>query len=215
MAKGMTVSEVRSQFKAVKEQLSPEALGKLIAKQALAMASRVEDGHRQQLGTTFPRTQIVDGVIGGRLEAGRQVIVFRWSVQPFIVRWIIDELRRRSPRLTGKYSQSHRLLINGNEVDPADFSQFRPDDEVAIVSLLPYARKIERGQSRQAPKGVYELAAMAARVKFGAGSAAPFAIDFTYREYLGYEVGKPKRKSKSAEASRRRFPTITIRPRIF
>ena len=181
MAKGMTTSEIRSQFKAVKEQISPEALGKLIAAQARALAQEVEDGHRRQVGTTFPRTQIVDGIMGGRLETGRRVIVFRWSVQPFVVRWVLDELRRRSPRLTGRYSKSHRILINGDEVNQADFRQFGPDDEVAIVSLLPYARKIERGQSRQAPKGVYELTAMAARVKFGGGNKAPFAIYFSYR----------------------------------
>lgn len=223
MARGLSVGEIRRQFQAVKERFSPEALGKMIAQQASALAREVEDGHRQQVGTTFPRTQIVDGVIGGSLDSGRRVIVFRWSITPFVVRWVIDELRRRSPVLTGKYRDSYRLMINGQEVDRANFQQFGPDDEIAIASLLPYSRKIEIGRSRMAPQGVYEVTAEAARIKFGRGRQAAVEIEFTYREYAGYDAGLPgrvksgsdkrRRKTKSTSAAQRRFPTIIIRPR--
>lgn len=240
MAKGMTTSEIRSQFKAVKEQISSEALGKLIAAQARALAQEVEDGHRRQVGTTFPRTQIVDGIMGGRLEAGRRVIVFRWSVSGYVVKWIIDELRRRSPVLTGKYRDSHRIYVNGQRMDGA-FSTgsrpIRPGDEVIIASTVPYARKIEGyrafagfssrfdgptgkrvgGQSRQAPRGVYEVTAMAAKRRFGGEDNAAALIRFTYAELepdeplnFARKYDGKSRKPNRRLSDRRRFPAIRI-----
>jgi len=94
------------------------------------------------------------------------------------VLWALDMLRKRSPVLTGRYVQSHTVLLNGAEITgdiKAALQNVKDGDRVQIVNPQPYAKKIEgrkarskgrgaartktaavAGQSRQAPRGVYE-----------------------------------------------------------
>ncbi len=94
------------------------------------------------------------------------------------VLWALDMLRKRSPVLTGRYVQSHTVLLNGAEITgdiKAALQSVKDGDRVQIVNPQPYAKKIEgrkarskgrgaartktaavAGQSRQAPRGVYE-----------------------------------------------------------
>ena len=94
------------------------------------------------------------------------------------VLWALDMLRKRSPVLTGRYVQSHTVLLNGTEITgdvKAALQGVKETDRVQIVNPQPYAKKIEgrkarskgrganrtktaavAGQSRQAPRGVYE-----------------------------------------------------------
>lgn len=108
-----------------------------------------------------------------------------------LLRWIFAEIVRRSPVLTGRYRDSHIIMINGVSVgsDPeAAIRRYKPGDRVQIVNTQPYAKKIEgrsrtrtggsamRGQSKQAPNGVYRAVYGAAKRRY---SKVAF-IDFTY-----------------------------------
>lgn len=94
------------------------------------------------------------------------------------VLWALDMLRKRSPVLTGRYVQSHVVLLNKAEITGdvrAALQAVKETDRVQIVNPQPYAKKIEgrkarskgrgaartktaavAGQSKQAPRGVYE-----------------------------------------------------------
>lgn len=94
------------------------------------------------------------------------------------VLWALDMLRKRSPVRTGRYVQSHTVLLNGTEITgdvKAALQGVKETDRVQIVNPQPYAKKIEgrkarskgrgaartktaavAGLSRQAPRGVYE-----------------------------------------------------------
>jgi hypothetical protein len=58
------------------------------------------------------------------------------------------------------------LLADGAEVDPSG-ANVPPADEYVFINTVPYARRIERGSSSQAPDGVYQAVAMLARGRFG------------------------------------------------
>ena len=94
------------------------------------------------------------------------------------VLWALDMLRRRSPVRSGRYVQSHTVLLNGAEIEgdvKAALQSVKETDRVQIVNPQPYAKKIEgrrsrskgrgaaktktaavAGLSRQTPRGVYE-----------------------------------------------------------
>lgn len=99
------------------------------------------------------------------------------------VRWALTELQKRSPVLTGRYAQSHAVMINGAEVEGNIWQKLRaigPTDRVQIVNPQPYARKIERATaskrtgrsarkalSRQAKAGVYQPVLRALVQRYG------------------------------------------------
>ena len=94
------------------------------------------------------------------------------------VLWALDMLRKRSPVLTGRYVNSHVVLLNKVQITgdvKAALLNVKETDRVQIVNTQPYAKKIEgrksrgkgrganrtktaavAGLSRQAPRGVYE-----------------------------------------------------------
>lgn len=65
---------------------------------------------------------------------------------------------------TGRYRRSHRLYADGREIDFD--GDIPPADQYVFVNTVPYARKIERGMSSQAPEGVYQVTAALARRQF-------------------------------------------------
>jgi hypothetical protein len=58
-------------------------------------------------------------------------------------------LRQHSPVLTGRYRASHVLFADGVAVDPEKATDTAANEWV-FISTVPYARKIERGQSSKA-----------------------------------------------------------------
>jgi hypothetical protein len=87
-----------------------------------------------------------------------------------------------------------------------------PGAECIFLDTMPYARKIERGSSLQAPSdGVYELTSRAARKRFPDAD-----IGFTYRALLGIRWSI-RRRGRRIEARRQaaqppalRYPAITV-----
>ena len=72
------------------------------------------------------------------------------------VLWALDMLRKRSPVLTGRYAQSHVVLLNKAEITGdlrAALRAVKDTDRVQIVNPLPYAKKIEGRKARGKGRG--------------------------------------------------------------
>jgi len=105
---------------------------------------------------------------GGRIEFVRNDL-------GEIVEWIWSELIRRSPVLTGRYQDSHVIMVDGVQVQ--DIRGIQPGHKVQIINTQPYAKKIEGGgdpsgatttpQSPRAPNGVYRAVFRAAKRRYG------------------------------------------------
>lgn len=128
------------------------------------------------------------------------------------VRWALTELQKRSPVLTGRYVQSHAVLLNGVEIEGNIWLTLRragPTDRVQIVNPQPYARKIERATankktgrgarkalSRQAKAGVYQPVVRALVQRYGKS----MFFDFKYVKLsTGVKVWGRSGGSKSAK----------------
>lgn len=141
-----------------------------------------------------------------------------------LLRWIWEEIVRRSPVLTGRYKSSHLIMLNGTSVgsDPeAVIRQMKSGDRIQIVNTQPYAKKIEgrarsrtggaavRGQSKQAPNGVYRAVYASAKRRYNKVAM----IDFTYVKLdtgltvMGFQGGGKNRKRMRRPAV---FPAIKL-----
>jgi hypothetical protein len=180
----------------VDRALSPKARSALIADHARNVLRETQAHNRRILGSDPEHMQIVDRVEGAPLEAvdpDHGVIVFSFDVSVDLFAYIGRLLLEHSPVLTGAYQRSHQLYADHVPVDAYD-PKVRADEWV-FLSTSPYARKIERGQSDQAPDGVYQgVAAMAAK-RYGNVAS----VRFSYRSpMLGYVPGGANRAERAA-----------------
>lgn len=148
------------------------------------------------------------------------------------VLWALDQLRRRSPVRSGRYVQSHTVLINGRAIEGdmrGVLASVKPGDRVQIVNPLPYARKLEgatankktgRGKrkaaSKQARAGIYRVVHRAMASRFGRS----LFVDFKYVKLDtgvkvwgdqggGYRAGGSKRTVKRVQRDQV-YPAIQI-----
>lgn len=191
----------------VSRTLSPQARQKLAAQSARKILLEAQEHNRAALGAVPPHKQFVDGKAGAPLEIvdpdqGR--IVFEFELADELLRWIGEQLVLQSPVLTGRYRDSHVLLADGVEID-AD-GKIPPAETYLFVNTRPYARKIERGLSDQAPDGVYEAVAVLAQRQFGNIAR----VRFTYRSLV-----IPAEHSRAARRAERdsRNPAISVTSR--
>ena len=91
---------------------------------------------------------------------GNITFVFRWAM-PLALE-IKDTLQRIAPVLKGRYRNSFRLLVNGDEVDWEANTVIPDDAEILITNVQPYARKLEI----RAPDGIMEGVGTAARWEY-------------------------------------------------
>jgi hypothetical protein len=163
------------------EALSPKAQSAALAGFAREKLHEAEEQNRRALGRVPDHETVVDGRREAPLETVKPdgVIVFEFELLTDLFVWIADQLEKHSPRKSGAYAASHTFFADGAEANPANPPP--ASDEWAFVSTVPYARKIERGRSRQAPDGVYEVVAALAQRRFGNQAK----IDFTYRSLGG------------------------------
>lgn len=120
------------------------------------------------MGVVPPHETIVDGRRHSdlaQINPDRGLIVFEFELLIEVVDWCWAQLFKYSPVLTGRYSKSHLIFADGRELDTPDPSVLAA--QWTIASGVPYARKIEKGLSDQAPDGVYEGVAALARTRFG------------------------------------------------
>jgi hypothetical protein len=205
---------------AISDLLSPEAQSKYLAEFARESSAAVGAANAKVLGRyDFDVIKYVDGVanIAEEFVKPHGTIVYDFQIGSDVVQFIGQQLQMHSPVGTlpdnhpGRYKKSHALFADGVEIEgnqiPRDVHEF------LFVSTLPYSRKIEHGESGQAPDGVYEVTANQAKRKFGRVSKIEF-ID--YVGIFGVMAQSPptasygKHTAKHQNRSSNRYPAIRV-----
>lgn len=160
--------------------LSGKSIGQWVKEATIRSA---ETALREEVARGFDAQPVVvtDGVPRrdyGQVRPFGRIEFIRRPQMAEAVLWALDMLRKRSPVLTGRYVQSHTVMLNGVQIVGdlrTALRTVKETDRVQIVNPQPYAKKIEgrkarsrgrgssrtktpaqAGLSRQAPRGVYE-----------------------------------------------------------
>ncbi|WP_210482745.1 hypothetical protein [Microvirga antarctica] len=193
---------------AVSADLAPAAQAKLIADAARQGLKEAQADNQSALGHVPAHSTFVNGSSSEALESvnpDRGSIAFVFDVQNPVVDWVWDQVVRHSPVLTGRYQRAHLLFADG--VEMAEPDPVKTADEWVVMAGVPYARKIERGLSKQAPEGVYEAVSVLAAQRFGNLAQ----IRFSYRTAVASTAEVAKERKAADRAGRQ--PAIIIRMR--
>ena len=122
---------------------------------------------------------------------------------------------------TGRYWQNNAIIFNNkvltsidelerelNRDTPRDFTK----DQILIINTQPYAAKIEKGHSVQAPKGVFKGVANLMRRKYGKQAFISFRWQRWQTAYKITRKGKYRRTQAKSRGGTLGFPSIRIRP---
>jgi hypothetical protein len=184
----------------IRQDLSPEAQSATLAAFARETLAEVEAGNEAALGHPTPHETYVDGRSGASESTVRPggTIVYEFDLLTDLFAWIDEQLRQHSPvgkgrdQHPGLYQKSHIFYADDVEADPLS-----PPPGIRVgtfVNATPYARKIEDGQSPQAPDGVYEVVTALASRRFGNIAR----VQFGYRTAVGGSVLNGPAGNKSA-----------------
>lgn len=150
----------------IADTLSPRAQSRFLADYARGELETAQEQNRAVLGRVPGHDTFVDGRSTDDLDSvkpnGR--IVFEFHLLDQVISWISEQLVLNSPIRSGRYVASHVLFADDVEVEPGSLPEA---EEYVFVNTQPYARKIERGLSPQAPEGVYEAIVAVAARRFG------------------------------------------------
>ena len=190
----------RSVIVQLTSDLSPAARSRTLAFAARAILADTLEENSQVLGYVPGYQTFVDGSEGVPVEAVKPegVIVYQFQLLFDLFVWIFMQLSSASPVLTGRYKSSHIFFADGAEIDP--LGPIPVASEYVFMNDQPYARKIERGLSKQAPDGVYEGVAALAAARYGNIAR----IIFTYRSMQGGAIGEWARTTKMIHKNRRK-----------
>jgi hypothetical protein len=164
------------------DALGVAARQKILADFAKEQIDETQAKNSQILGHPAKYTISVDGRINAPIKSVQRTVVAEWSLLLDALTWIADQLVTFSPKKTARYSKSHILFADGQEVDAGQ--EVPEAQEYVFLNAQPYARKIERGSSSQAPDGVYQVVAVLAARKFGNSAK----VSFTYRTPIGGQI---------------------------
>jgi hypothetical protein len=158
------------------EELSPAAQSASLAAFAEEQRDDALSANTTALGSAPPYDTFVDGARSSHLEGVRPngVIVFEFELFVNMMGWIDLQLITHSPVRSGRYRRSHVLFADGVEVDQSGNAPLPDAREFVYLNMVPYARLIERGLSKQAPDGVYQGIALMAARRFGNLAAFKF-----------------------------------------
>lgn len=186
--------------------LSPQERSAELARHAKAALAEAQTINAGALGMVPPHETFVDGRRGAAVESVKPdgVVVFEFELLSDLFAWIGEQLVLHAPVLTGAYRRSFRFFSDGLEVEPG--SAVPNAREYMFLNVQPYARKIERGLSDQAPDGVFQAVAVLAKARFGNLAM----IRFSYRS-PGPAAMRVKGSQKAERSSR--VPAIVIVPR--
>lgn len=173
----------------IRQDLSPQEQQKVAAAFAREGIEDAKATNRQILGRVPPLTITVDGRQNAPLESVKPdggTIIAEFELIEGVLRWIGDELVKRSPRVSGDYIKGHTLFVDGKEV--ALGGQIPLGDEYIFTNSVPYARKLEVGKTEagrafviQVPNRIYERVSKDARGRFGNQAE----IKYAFREFVG------------------------------
>lgn len=210
------------------EDGTPEARRQLFARYARDSLKEAQEQNRRVLGTVPSHKQIVDGREGAPLESVRDGghIDFEFEMLDDIFAYVGELLVKHSPvgqssdkrpGHPGMYRESHAFFADNVMVDPGE--PVPVASEYVFINLQPYARKIERGLSPQAPDGVYQGVAKMAADRFGNLAVIRFsyAVPLNVGAIQGWAAStsmpSPYRRGAKREEWLRRQPAVVIRPR--
>jgi hypothetical protein len=170
----------------LEETMGPKARSRALAEFAREARDEAVAQNTAAIGKAPRYTTHVDGRLGAPLESVKPdgVIVFEFELLLELLEWIGEQLVLASPigqsddprpGHPGLYANSHGFYADDTLLEPG--TPVPPAREYAFVNSVPYARKIERGLSDQAPTGVYQVIADQAKRRFGNVAN----IRFTYR----------------------------------
>jgi hypothetical protein len=196
-------------------ELTPEGKSKALAAFAREQFDQADRQNTAALGSQARHETYVDGRLGAPLETVRPdgSVLFEWQLLGDLFEWIEAQLILNAPVKTGRFSKSFVFFADGVEAKPT-----RPPQatEFVFLSSAPYAGKIERGLSRQAPDGVFEVIAVLARRRFGNLAQIKFSYRSPLLSYVGLggrkggkTAGRAKRSAHNIERNSR-TPAIVI-----
>lgn len=192
------------------ESLSASTRSNMFAKYAISAREEVKELNKRILGRVPPYKTWVDSVEGSSEFAVsvNGTIVYEFQVIADVLLFIGRQLEISSPYLSGDYQRSHTIYADGVEIE---LGGKIPDAvEFVFLSDLPYASKIEHGQSAKAPNGVYEITANQAKKRFGNVAT----IEFNYRSTFTGTTTPAAKNTQTAlhqNKSKNRFPAIIVR----
>lgn len=206
---GSNINVVRRQIELLKtETLSPQAFVKMHAATARSELAKLE----AEQGA-YPTERFVDGRPGAAEESVRYggVIEYRIHVIQDAVDWIYGEWVKRAPvgpPEGGHYRDDIALFVDGYRRDAAQDGVVNVADakEVVLISLRPYARKIARGLSAQAPEGWIEVLAREARRQFQDVAK----VEYEYRSYGAPRGRRATEGMTSRQRAQYRYPAIVV-----
>lgn len=188
----------------------------MLADFAREQLAEAEQTNEAALGHVPAHQTFVDGRLGASEDSVKPdgVILYEFELTSDALTWISEQLAAASPvgsgsdRHAGLYQHSHMLFADGVQVDPD--GEIPGASEYVFVDSLPYSRKIEVGESRQAPDGVYEAVATLAQQRF----SKSLDIRFTYRApengVSSASSGGSRRRRRTSHASDSRQPAIVV-----
>ncbi|MGJ0505607.1 MAG: hypothetical protein ACR652_00445 [Methylocystis sp.] len=179
---------------------SPETRAAAFADMAGRSIAEIDKGNDAALGRDVHYRTFVDGRETANLRSAKDTsaIVARWDLTPGVISYIDGLLANSGPTKTGAYRNSRVIYADGVEID--DPQKAAGAREVLFMSLVPYARKIERGKKGYAPGHVYEAVAAMAKARFGNLAM----IKFTYAEPEGRAPALDHWAATSQTAARQR-----------
>ncbi len=193
----------------IANDLSPAARSAHLANFAREKLAEAQAGNQVALGRVPPHETIVDQRRGAVVETVKPdgTIVFEFEMIETALAAIGEMLVLQSPVLSGDYQDSHVLLADGIAITPGQ--PIPAASEYVFVNSQPYARKIERGLSPQAPEGVYHAVAVLASRRFGNLAS----VKFSYRTLLTPPASRGANRAERKAESAARQPAIIITTR--
>ncbi|MCW6509812.1 hypothetical protein [Lichenifustis flavocetrariae] len=161
--------------------LSPERAAAQVAAHARALVAEAAAANAEALGRPAPHDDFVNGIPAAPYESVRPggSVLAVFDLAGDCLDFVDAQLKAHGPVLTGAFRASITIYADGVAVgSPANALAAA---EVVFLATVPYARKIERGESPKAPHGVFEAVAALAQARYGNVAK----ISFGFREPVG------------------------------
>jgi hypothetical protein len=152
---------IEREFRVATEGLELPALNAALAQFAKEELARALGEGASQNYETFVNGQ------RGRAETSVIApgpIVYVFTNWPLIISTAIEELRKRSPRRSGRFMNS--FIVLANQQLTTDYAQIPPNAEVIVTNRQPYVRKIETGANKSLGERMFALTRNALNRRF-------------------------------------------------
>ena len=181
----------------VEDTWSPEAQAGYLREFAQGAFTEAQAQNEASLGYRPEHDLFIDGGKQQDLSGVRPTsrIIYEFHLLADIIEWIDGMLQLHSPIRSGRYQASHLWFADDVEFD---IRAIPPAEQYVVLNAQPYARKIERGQSDQAPDGVYEGVATLAKRRYGNVAY----VGFGWRSFPAGAVGDWARTASAQKLAR-------------